>query len=81
VIHCAITRGKFGGYRAAVFIDRGDVRNPSQISYVPRYILFPNENDATCFALHWAERRIDNLSSSDRIQLGNRINYPVSQRK
>jgi hypothetical protein len=81
VIYCAITPGKFGGYLAAVSIDRGDVRNPSGISYAPRHVLFPSENDATCFALQWAERRIDNLSASDRRQLGNRTRSDVWQRK
>ena len=81
VIYCAITRGKFGGYLAAVSIDRGDVRNPSAINYAPRHVLFPSEKDATYFALHWAERRIDNLSTSDLNTLGNRIKSPASQRK
>ncbi|MGF6533026.1 hypothetical protein P3T20_003822 [Paraburkholderia sp. GAS206C] len=81
VIYCAITRGKFGGYLAAVSIDRGDVRNPSSISYAPRHVLFQNENEATYFVLHWAERRIDNLSASDLYQLGNQTKSSVSQRK
>ena len=81
VIHCASIPGKFGGYLAAVSIDRGDVRNPSEISYTPRHVLFPNESDATYFALHWAERRIDNLSASDLHQLGNRTKSHVSKGK
>ncbi|CAB3804185.1 hypothetical protein GCM10011400_64030 [Paraburkholderia caffeinilytica] len=66
VAHCVTILAESGGYQATVVIDRGDVRNPSRISYPLRHLLFSNGNDATCFALRWAERRIDSLSTRER---------------
>jgi hypothetical protein len=70
VIHCVTIPRESGGYQATVVIDRGDVRNPSRISYPLHHLLFPDGNEATCFALRWGERRIDSLNAHERQLLG-----------
>jgi hypothetical protein len=72
VVSCTVVPGNSRGYRATVEIGREDARTPSRIKYSPHQVLFMEEQYATYFALQWAERRIDNLSASERLKLGDR---------